>query len=119
MSKNNKNFTVIDWDELKIIKFYVVIPKKPRLRLKYSDLLIISYIKGFGEDGYYGSQASLGKLIGMSQEQVSRILKDLLTAEQYFTKVPLFIKKDKAICFNKEVLYHQDGTKLVVTDSLF
>lgn len=104
MEKKNKNFTIIDWNDLQYIKTYarsgIDLQRKP----SYSELLIIFYIRGFGEQGYYGSQASLGKLLGMSQEQISRSLKTLFDTIHYRTYIPLLYKENNKIYFNENFI---------------
>lgn len=116
MTKSNKNFTIINWEDLRLIKFYARSGECFSRTLSYSDLLIIFYIKGFGEQGYFGSQASLGKLIGMSQEQVCRSLKTLFQTVNAITKEPLLIKKDKTIFFNEKVLLDDNGKRLTILE---
>ena len=52
-SNSNSGFTLIDWDELKkmcdIVEESAEINKKKKLT--YADILVISYIKGFGSNG--------------------------------------------------------------------
>lgn len=101
MDKKNKNFTIIDWDDLLYIKSYARSGKDLKRKVSYSELLIIFYIKGFGEQGYYGSQASLGYLLGMSQEQISRSMKILLDTIHCRTYACLIYKKNNRIYFNQ------------------
>lgn len=101
MENKNKNFSIIDWNDLQYIKKYARSGKDLERKPSYSDLLIIFYIRGFGEQGYYGSQASLGSLLGMSQEQISRSMKTLLNTVHCETYFPLLYKENNRIYFNE------------------
>ena len=57
MKKSSKTYTVIDWEELRNIRFhgdYYIetnpMKEKKHRNLTSTDLFIIFYIKGFGED---------------------------------------------------------------------
>lgn len=104
MEKKNKNFTIIDWEAFQYIKTFARSGKDLERKPSYSELLIIFYIRGFGEQGYYGSQASLGELLGMSQEQISRSLKTLFDTIHYQTHIPLLYKENNKIYFNENFI---------------
>ncbi|MBO5843900.1 MAG: hypothetical protein J6Q96_03415 [Bacteroidales bacterium] len=104
MDKKNKNFTIIDWEAFQYIKTFARSGKDLERKPSYSELLIIFYIRGFGEQGYYGSQASLGSLLGMSQEQISRSLKTIFDTIHYRTYLPILYKRNNTIYFNESFL---------------
>lgn len=104
MDKKNKNFTIIDWEVFQYIKSFARSGKDLNRKPSYSELLIIFYIRGFGEQGYYGSQASLGSLLGMSQEQISRSLKTIFDTIHCRTYLPILYKHDNTIYFNDSFL---------------
>ena len=112
MEKKNKNFTIIDWDELKYIKQYAEVEDCPKKKPSYTDLLIIFYIKGFGFKGFFGSQAYLGRQLGLTQEQVSRSLRTLFNTYHKDTKMSIFLKIDNGIFFNNYFYLDEFGNKL-------
>lgn len=123
MKKSINPYTVIDWEELKLIKicgnsYIEETPEKRRIRknLTSTDLLIIFYIKGFGQQGYYGSQRAIAELLGITPEQVNRSMKILLKTINSFNKEPLFIKDETKIYYNQKFLYHKNGEKLKYLD---
>ncbi|MBR5254288.1 MAG: hypothetical protein IKV46_04525 [Bacteroidales bacterium] len=123
MKKSSKTYTVIDWEELRNIKFYgdyyvETNPMKEKIHrnLTSTDLFIIFYIKGFGEKGYYGSQRSIAELLGITPEQVNRSMKMLLKVVNISNDEPLFIKDEEAIYYNPKFLYRKDGKKLDCSD---
>ncbi len=112
MKKQSKNFTIIDWDIAKYIRENARPTNNPNRKISYSDLLIIFYIKGFGFDGYYGSQASLGKVLGMTQEQISRSMKTLLNTVNINTNIPILHKNETSIWFNENFFNDEYGSLL-------
>lgn len=122
MKKQIKPYTVIDWEDLQLIKFwgtYYIEEETQEMKLKKltsTDLLIIFYIKGFGQQGYYGSQRAIAELLGITPEQVNRSMKILLKVINSFNKEPLFIKDETKICYNQKFLYHKNGEKLEYLD---
>lgn len=123
MKKTNKAYTVIDWEDLQLIKLWGNYYKEEgaegrlkRRKLTSTDLLIIFYIKGFGPQGYYGSQRSIAELLGVTPEQVNRSIKMLLKVINTFNEEPLFIKDETRICYNQKFLYQDNGEKLKYPD---
>ncbi len=122
MKKQIKPYTVIDWEDLQLIKFwgkYYIEEETQIMKLKKltsTDLLIIFYIKGFGQQGYYGSQRAIAELLGITPEQVNRSMKILLKIINSFNKEPLFIKDETKIYYNQKFLYHKNGEKLKYLD---
>lgn len=122
MKKQIKPYTVIDWEDLQLIKFwgkYYIEEETQEMKLKKltsTDLLIIFYIKGFGQQGYYGSQRAIAELLGITPEQVNRSMKILLKVINSFNKEPLFIKDETKIYYNQKFLYHKNGEKLEYLD---
>jgi hypothetical protein len=122
MKKQIKPYTVIDWEDFQLIKFwgnYYIEEETQIMKLKKltsTDLLIIFYIKGFGQQGYYGSQRAIAELLGITPEQVNRSMKILLKTINSFNKEPLFIKDETKIYYNKKFLYHKNGEKLKYLD---
>lgn len=122
MKKQIKPYTVIDWEDFQLIKFwgnYYIEEETQIMKLKKltsTDLLIIFYIKGFGQQGYYGSQRAIAELLGITPEQVNRSMKILLKTINSFNEEPLFIKDDTKICYNQKFLYHKNGKKLEYLD---
>ena len=122
MKKQIKPYTVIDWEDLQLIKFwgkYYIEEETQEMKLKKltsTDLLIIFYIKGFGQQGYYGSQRAIAELLGITPEQVNRSMKILLKTINSFNKEPLFIKDETKIYYNQKFLYHKNGEKLEYLD---
>ncbi len=122
MKKQIKPYTVIDWEDLQLIKFwgkYYIEEETQEMKLKKltsTDLLIIFYIKGFGQQGYYGSQRAIAELLGITPEQVNRSMKILLKIINSFNKEPLFIKDETKIYYNQKFLYHKNGEKLKYLD---
>ncbi len=119
MKKSSKTYTVIDWEELRNIRFhgdYYIetnpMKEKKHRNLTSTDLFIIFYIKGFGEKGYYGSQRSIAELLGIAPEQVNRSMKMLLKVVNISNDEPLFIKDEEAIYYNPKFLYYKDGKKM-------
>lgn len=112
MKKQNKNFTIIDWDIAKYIRENAHPTNNPNRKISYSDLLIIFYIKGFGFEGYYGSQSSLGKVLGMTQEQISRSMKTLLNTVNISTNTPILCKSQNTIWFNDNFFNDEYGSLL-------
>jgi hypothetical protein len=122
MKKQIKPYTVIDWEDFQLIKFwgkYYIEEETQIMKLKKltsTDLLIIFYIKGFGQQGYYGSQRAIAELLGITPEQVNRSMKILLKTINSFNKEPLFIKDETKIYYNQKFLYHKNGEKLKYLD---
>lgn len=123
MKKSINPYTVIDWEELKLIKicgnsYIEETPEKRRIRknLTSTDLLIIFYIKGFGQQGYYGSQRSIAQLLGITPEQVNRSMKILLKVVNIFNEEPLFIKDETKIYYNQKFLHQETGEKIEYPD---
>lgn len=122
MKKQIKPYTVIDWEDFQLIKFwgkYYMEEETQIMKLKKitsTDLLIIFYIKGFGQQGYYGSQRAIAELLGITPEQVNRSMKILLKVINSFNKEPLFIKDETKIYYNQKFLYHKNGEKLKYLD---
>jgi hypothetical protein len=122
MKKQIKPYTVIDWEDFQLIKFwgnYYIEEETQIMKLKKltsTDLLIIFYIKGFGQQGYYGSQRAIAELLGITPEQVNRSMKILLKTINSFNKEPLFIKDETRIYYNQKFLYHKNGEKLEYLD---
>ena len=123
MKKSINPYTVIDWEELRLIKicgnsYIEETPEKRRIRknLTSTDLLIIFYIKGFGQQGYYGSQRSIAQLLGITPEQVNRSMKILLKVVNIFNEEPLFIKDETKIYYNQKFLYQETGEKIEYPD---
>lgn len=112
MEKKNKNFTIIDWDIAGYIRRNARLITDNKRKPTYSDILIIFYIKGFGDKGYFGSQASLGRVLGMTQEQVSRSLKILYDTVHIATNHPILIKTEYCIYFNNKFFFDRYGNKL-------
>lgn len=122
MKKQIKPYTVIDWEDFQLIKFwgkYYIEEETQIMKLKKltsTDLLIIFYIKGFGQQGYYGSQRAIAELLGITPEQVNRSMKILLKVINSFNEEPLFIKDETKIYYNQKFLYHKNGEKLKYLD---
>lgn len=122
MKKQIKPYTVIDWEDFQLIKFwgkYYIEEETQIMKLKKltsTDLLIVFYIKGFGQQGYYGSQRAIAELLGITPEQVNRSMKILLKTINSFNKEPLFIKDETKIYYNQKFLYHKNGEKLEYLD---
>jgi hypothetical protein len=122
MKKQIKPYTVIEWEDFQLIKFwgnYYIEEETQIMKLKKltsTDLLIIFYIKGFGQQGYYGSQRAIAELLGITPEQVNRSMKILLKTINSFNKEPLFIKDETKIYYNQKFLYHKNGEKLKYLD---
>lgn len=122
MKKQIKPYTVIDWEDFQLIKFwgkYYMEEETQIMKLKKitsTDLLIIFYIKGFGQQGYYGSQRAIAELLGITPEQVNRSMKILLKVINSFNEEPLFIKDETKIYYNQKFLYHKNGEKLKYLD---
>jgi hypothetical protein len=122
MKKQIKPYTVIEWEDFQLIKFwgnYYIEEETQIMKLKKltsTDLLIIFYIKGFGQQGYYGSQRAIAELLGITPEQVNRSMKILLKTINSFNKEPLFIKDETKIYYNQKFLYHKNGEKLEYLD---
>jgi hypothetical protein len=112
MEHKHKNFTVIDWDIAGYIRRKARLITDNKRKPTYSDILIIFYIKGFGDKGYFGSQANLGRVLGMTQEQVSRSLKILYDTVHIETNHPILIKTEYCIYFNNQFFFDYYGNKL-------
>ena len=61
--KSTSGFTVIDWDEIQKMSKIVIESSQinRKKKLTYADILIISYIKGFGSNGFFGTYKKISK----------------------------------------------------------
>lgn len=90
--RRTHGFTQINWDDMiKIRKAPIVceIDEKKK-KLSYSDILIIAYVKGFGDRGYFGIQEELSKIIGMKQSHLCRSINILRSVRNKINNADLF-----------------------------
>lgn len=101
-SNSNSGFTLIDWDEVKkmcdIVEESAEINKKKKLT--YADILVISYIKGFGNNGFFGTYKTISRTLNMSENQVSKQICGIKSIKSIYNDANILIEDKQGIYFN-------------------
>lgn len=99
-------FTQINWED--VIVLQRVVKKSAEInqvkKLTYADLLIISIIKGYGRDGYFGTYKKIGELIDMSENQVCKHINKIKSIKSIYNKQGIFYEENNALVFNLRFL---------------
>jgi hypothetical protein len=99
-------FTQINWED--VIVLQRVVKKSAEInqvkKLTYADLLIISIIKGYGRDGYFGTHKKIGDLIDMPANQVCKHINKLKKIKSIYNQQGIFYEENNALVFNLRFL---------------
>ena len=100
--KSTSGFTVIDWDEIQKMSKIVIESSQinRKKKLSYADILIISYIKGFGSNGFFGTYKKISKTLCMSENQVCKQICGIRSIKNIYNDSSIFIEDKNTLYFN-------------------
>ncbi len=100
--KSTSGFTVIDWDEIQKMSKIVIESSQinRKKKLTYADILIISYIKGFGSNGFFGTYKKISKTLCMSENQVCKQICGIKSIKNIYNDATIFIEEKNTLYFN-------------------
>jgi hypothetical protein len=100
--KSTSGFTVIDWDEIQKMSKIVIDSSQinRKKKLTYADILIISYIKGFGSNGFFGTYKKISKTLCMSENQVCKQICGIKSIKNIYNDATIFIEEKNTLYFN-------------------